>query len=241
MTTSAETRLLAYGHQTISYDLRYDDRRTLAISVHPDLRVTVVAPEGTSLAEIEAHLLRRAPWILRQQQQYERYLPHLPPRQYVSGETHRYLGRQYRLKVVAAPEEAVILARNYIYVHLPDPGNRARVRELLDGWYAERARAVFAERLEACFPRMRHTGIPYPEMVIRVMSTRWGSTSRSGRVTLNVKLIQMPKPCIDYVILHELCHLQEPNHSPAYYRLLDRVLPDWRQRRDKLNAIEFAR
>lgn len=237
--TPAESRTLQYGTQAIAYELAYDERRTLGITVHPDLRVTVVAPWGADLAAIEARLRRRAPWILRQQRRYETFLPHLPPRQYVSGETHRYLGRQYRLKAIAAPEEAVALERSYLYVRLPDPAPE-RVRALLEAWYSARAREVFSARLAACYPRLRAAGVPYPELAIRPMSTRWGSTSPAGRITLNLKLIQVPPPCIDYVLYHELCHLVEPNHSPAYYQLLDRVLPAWRQRRDRLNGLEFG-
>ena len=92
---------IQYGHSTIEYDLTFSPRKTLAIDVHPDLSVAVQAPEGTELADIEAKVRKRAPWILRQQRQFEVYLPKLPPRQYDSGETHRYLGRQYRLKVIA--------------------------------------------------------------------------------------------------------------------------------------------
>ena len=231
---------LQYGNQAIAYELSFDGRGTLGISVHPDLRVTVEAPTGTPQAEIEARLLKRAAWILRRQRQYQTYLPHLPPRQYVSGESHRFLGRQYRLKVLAAAGEAVSLDRTYLYVRLPDPTNRPRIRELLDSWYLDRARVVFAERLAACFPKLQHAGISFPGLAIRAMSSRWGSTSPAGGITLNVKLIQMPRACTDYVVFHELCHLKEPNHSPAYYRLLERVLPDWRERRSRLNAFEFA-
>jgi predicted metal-dependent hydrolase len=238
--SDTERRSLAYGNRTIPYELSYDGRQTLAITVHPDLRVTVVAPTGARLEEIEALLLKRAPWVLRKQRQYETYLPHLPPRQYVSGETHRYLGRQYRLKVLAEATEGVTLSGGYLCVRVADPGDRARVQALLDAWYAARAGEVFGEELAACFPKLRHTGIGYPELAIRAMSTRWGSASPHGRITLNLKLIQMPRSAIDYVLYHELCHLREPNHSPEYYRLLDRVLPDWRVRRERLNAGEVG-
>jgi len=232
-----------YGTTEIQYELTYAKRKTLGISVQPDLRVAVKAPEGTPLAEIEARVLKRAPWILKQQRDFERYLPHLPPRQYVSGETHRYLGRQYRLKVVeseSGTEEPVKRDRNFITVHVPDKADTGRVQELLDDWYHAHARRVFRERLDACFPKMEHAGVPYPELVVRAMRSRWGSCSPSGRITLNVKLIQVPTSYIDYVIFHELCHLAEPYHSPRYYELLDRVLPDWRERRDGLNTFEFG-
>jgi predicted metal-dependent hydrolase len=87
------TQSVQYGTAEIQYELTYAQRKTLGISVRPDLRVTVKAPEGTPLEEIEARVLKRVPWIRKQQKDFERYLPHLPPRQYVSGETHRYLGR----------------------------------------------------------------------------------------------------------------------------------------------------
>lgn len=238
--TESEHRVLAYGQESIVYELRYAERKTLSISVHPDLRVAVAAPVGTTVEEIEAHLRQRAAWIRRQQRRYETYLPHLPPRQYVSGETHRYLGRPYRLKVLAGDTEGVELTRSMLYVRLGDPKDTARVHDLLDAWYLAQARTVFAERLAACYPRVERLSAPYPELQIRTMSSRWGSAGPAGRITLNIKLIQVPKAHIDYVMLHELCHLVEPNHSPAYYRLLDRVLPDWRARREALNALEFG-
>ena len=220
-----------YGTTELQYELTYAQRKTLGISVQPDLRVVVKAPEGTPLAEIEARVLKRAPWIIKQQKDLARYLPHLPPRQYVSGETHRYLGRQYRLKVVESANgtpESVKRDRSFITVQVRDRADTEQVRDLLDAWYHDHARRVFQERLEACYPKMAHVGVPYPEIAIRAMRSRWGSCSSKGRITLNVKLIKVPKSYIDYVIFHELCHLAEPNHSPRYYELLDRVLPDWR-------------
>ena len=118
--------------------------------------------------------------------------------------------------------------------------DKARVKELLDGWYRRQARRVFRERLDTCYPRVQHLGIDYPELALRVMKSRWGSCTQAGRITLNVKLIQVPKDFIDYVVVHELCHLKEHNHSRKYYDLLDRVMPDWKQRRDQLNSFEFG-
>jgi predicted metal-dependent hydrolase len=237
------TQSVQYGTTEIQYELTYAQRKTLGISVQPDLRVMVKAPEGTPLEDIEARVLKRARWILKQQKDFERYLPHLPPRQYVSGETHRYLGRQYRLKVVESEngaQEGVKRDRSFITVQVQDKADTDRVRDLLDAWYHDRAKRVFQERLEACYPKMEHVGVPYPDIVVRAMSTRWGSCSARGRITLNVKLVKVPKAYIDYVIFHELCHLVEPYHNARYYELLDRVLPDWRKRRDRLNTFEFG-
>lgn len=229
---------LEYGTSTITYELAYTARKTLGISVHPDLRVTVKAPEGTALADIEAKVRQRAAWILEQQRDFARYLPHLPPRKYVSGENHRYLGRQYRLKVISSDRDVVKRTRHFIEVHITT-GNPGDVRALLHAWYRARAAHVFTERLTACYPRVKHLGVPYPELRLRVMKNRWGST-QGNTITLNVKLIQVPEELIDYVIYHELCHLAEPNHSSRFYELLSRVLPDWEARKDALDTFDFG-
>ncbi len=234
------THSVQYGSVTIPYELRYAQRKTLAITVHPDLRVAVCAPEGSALDDIEAKVCKRAAWILRQRRELERYLPHLPPRQYVSGETHRYLGRQYRLKLVEDTKEGIKLGRGYLFVDARDKTDTGRIKGLLDSWYRAQAEHVFGERLEACYPKVEHLGVAYPELAIRVMRSRWGSCSPAGKIALNIKLIQVPKTYIDYVVFHELCHLKEPNHTQQFYELLDRVLPDWRERREKLNAFEFG-
>jgi predicted metal-dependent hydrolase len=130
--------------------------------------------------------------------------------------------------------------RNFITVHVQDKTDTERVRDLLDAWYHDHARHIFRERLDACYPKMEHVGVPYPEIAIRAMRSRWGSCSARGRITLNVKLIKVPTAYIDYVIFHELCHLAEPSHNSRYYELLDRVLPDWRDKRQKLNEYEFG-
>ncbi len=132
------------------------------------------------------------------------------------------------------------LNRGYLQVATADKTNSDHVRELLDGWYHKQAKRVFHERLDAVFPRVERLGIPYPELLIRRLQARWGSCSPKGVITLNLTLIQTPKACIDYVILHELCHIKENNHSAAFYKLLGHVLPDWERRREELNAVEVV-
>lgn len=228
-----------FGTSTIEYEMIFSDRKTLAIHVYPDGSIVVDAPEGSELETIEQRVLKRASWILRQQREFESYAsPNPLPRRYVSGESYRYLGRQYRLKLIEDAVERVILSRGYITVRIPDSSDKQHIGELLDAWYLSHAKRVFAERLKVCYPRVEGLGIPYPDLAIRDMKARWGSCSAKGRITLNGRLIQVPKDLIDYVILHELCHLKEYDHSPTFYALLERVLPDWEERRQKLNQIE---
>lgn len=227
---------------TIEYDLAYTSRKTLAIHVHPDLRVSVEAPEGSGFAQVEQKVRKRAAWIVKQLRDFEQYSFDLPPREYVSGETHRYLGRQYRRKVLqsATSRESARMDRGRILVYAQDITNRERKKALLEAWYRRQARRVFQERSDAWFPKLERHGIEYPEMTVRCMRSRWGSCTATGRITLNLKLIQMPKECVDYIIVHELCHMKEHHHGPAFYALLDRVMPDWRARRHKLNTFVIA-
>jgi predicted metal-dependent hydrolase len=231
---------LEFGDTRIEYDVTYAPRKTIAISVHPDLRVSVIAPETAVPSAIEAKVRQRAPWILRQQRELELYLPQTPPRRYVSGETHRYLGRQYRLKVREGTPAPVKLTRGFLIVVTPDKTDTAEVQALVEGWYRTQAKRVLPERLDAMWPRFARIGVIEPQLTIRKMTSRWGSCTESGVITLNLKLIQVPKPYIDYVIVHELCHLVEHNHSHRFYHLLDRMMPDWRTRRERLNLVEVG-
>lgn len=234
-----------FGEQTICYSVTYAKRKTLGITVHPDLSVDVRAPQETGPDAVAAVVLRRAPWILRQQRQFEQYPPSQPPRCYVSGETHRYLGRQYRLKVqeltaAESPTERVKLSGGFLYVWTVNPHDTEQVQALVEGWYRRQAERVFGEQLEALLPRFQHLPINSPKLNIRRMKARWGSCGANGMVTLNLRLMQVSKPLIDYVIVHELCHLVEHNHSKRYYALLNRMLPDWRTRRQQLNEAEVS-
>lgn len=229
-----------YGDTTIEYQLSFAARKTLAIEVHPDLRVTVRAPEGSELETIRQKVKKRVPWILRQQRQFESYLPKLPPRQYVGGETHRYLGRQYRLKISQGEAEAVKLSRGFFFITVRDKTDTERVKVLLTDWYRQQAERVFRERLAACLTKLRFLQLAEPELEIRQMTARWGSCTPEGKILLNLRLMQVPKEYIDYVVMHELCHLKEHNHSQRFYELLNRVMPDWRSKRERLNALEVS-
>lgn len=230
-----------YGTTLIRYSLHFTHRKTLGITVHPDCTVTVAAPINSALDVVAEKVKQRSRWIVKQQRKFERYLPHLPTRQYVSGETHLYLGKQYRLKVIQTDRQAVKLARGRFCIFTSDPTNKATIKKQLDAWYRAKAHQIFTEQLAHCLKRMAVIGVETkPTLRIRTMQKRWGSCSTSGTILLNLKLIQARKALIEYVIVHELCHLKEHNHNQAYYQLLDRVMPDWQERRDELNLTKVA-
>ena len=123
---------------------------------------------------------------------------------------------------------------------MSDKNNTEKVKELLTEWYRRQARRIFQERLDACFAKVRFLELDYPELTLRQMETRWGSCTPEGTIILNLRLIQVPKLYIDYVIIHELCHLKEHHHGRRFYELLNRVMPDWQSKREKLNTFEVA-
>jgi hypothetical protein len=138
---------------------------------------------------------------------------------------------------VRADEPGVKLTRGRIFIATPEPKDLERNGTLLMGWYTGRARLKFAERLEAVFPPFGRMDVPRPELAVRSLSRRWGSVSASGRITLNRDLIRAPTSCIDYVITHELCHLIHADHSPKFYSLLDRLMPDWEKLKNRLERM----
>lgn len=240
--TPGGSHTVQFGTTPIRFEVLFSARKTIGLQVYPDQSVQVDAPDGTSQAAIEAFVKSRGAWVLknlRDLESYERPSAVLP-RRYVSGESYRYLGRQYRLKVVADQVERVVLSRGWLTVGVENPDDSRRVQALLSDWYRTRAERIFADRLAACYPKVESLGIPRPDLTIRLMKTRWGSCSPKGTITLNLKLIQAPRALIDYVILHELCHLKEHNHSSRFWQLLNRVLPGWERLRDELNHYAFG-
>ncbi|NUP98478.1 MAG: M48 family metallopeptidase [Armatimonadetes bacterium] len=195
----------------------------------------VDAPEALPVDVVVGRVERRGAWILRQWEHYHRLQPGPTPRRYMSGETHRYLGRQYRLKIIEGRPEEVKLLRGVFRVVVREPSDRQRVERLMNRWFEQHGKAIIAERVERCYAAMRGYGVPEPsEVVYRRMQMRWGSCTKAGKVLLNTELAHVPVSCIDYVITHELCHLKHPNHSPAFYALLTAVMPDWRERKERL-------
>ncbi|MBE0599552.1 MAG: M48 family metallopeptidase [Desulfuromonadales bacterium] len=225
---------VTYGKETIGFYLLYVERKTLEISVHPDGSVIVKAPAGTPFVEAEKKVARRAGWIRKQLEYFRQFNPRTPERHYVGGESHLYLGRQYRLQISRGDLEGVNLSGGFFQITVKDDASAAKVKTLLQRWYVNKAGEKFRESLECCWPVFERFSTTRPRLQIRRMQKRWGSLSRSGLLTLNTELIRAPRGCIDYVITHELCHLQCHDHGPDFYRLLESVMPDWEKRKHKL-------
>ena len=229
-----------YGEEVIPYTVRRQAARKsgrVAIHVEPDGRVLVDAPESASEAQIRTAVAARARWIHGHIATIRLRHIRVLPREYVSGESLLYLGRRYRLKVVTevGSSASVRLRGGYIEVTTP-AHNPTVIRDALNLWYRERARLVLGGRLETIASSLHWLRTP-PAMRLQTMKVQWGSCSPAGRLTLNPHLIKVPGECIDYVLLHELCHLKEHNHSQKFYKLLERYLPLWRSKKQRLDEL----
>ncbi|SMG63289.1 metal-dependent hydrolase [methanotrophic bacterial endosymbiont of Bathymodiolus sp.] len=230
---SAMTYSITYGGGEIPFHLSFSKRKSLEISVHPDKSVFVKAPEGTERLAIEEKVKKRARWIKRQIRYFDQFDPRTPSRKYVSGESHLYLGKKYRLKIEQGSENSILLKSGF-FMATSDSGKPEHIESILNDWYRAKASLYLTKSFEECWAKFKLNNISKPTVKIMKLKKRWGSLSKNKTLSLNLDLIKAPKECIEYVIIHELCHLVHHNHSPEFYRILERSLPDWVKRKHKL-------
>lgn len=236
-TQSLSKREFNYGRTVIEYELKYEARQNLAITVRPDKSVLVRVPLEASLQDIHSKLLKRGEWVLKQINFFDKYHPVQPPRQYVSGETHYYLGRPYRLRIRKGLDETINLAGKFFLAITRKPKDCDHLRLLMFDWYATQAQAVFDQRIQKLAPDILGPGFKGVEIEYSPMKTRWGSYISDRRLRINLELIKAPIACIDYVLVHELCHVNYPNHDKKFYAKLTQVLPDWKERKSQLEQF----
>jgi len=228
-----------YENIAFDYHLILENRKTIAATVYPNQSVVVKAPLKAKAKRINEFLARKFRWILKQQRYFARFKPKTQ-KQYVSGESFRYLGRSYKMLVRKTTNEPrVSLQHGTLTVYSCFPRNRLITKKLLDDWYAKKTLKIFRERLEACFESSDYTELP--SLGIRKLNKRWGSyLEKPHRIILNQDLIQASKAQIDYVIIHELCHIVHKQHNKAFHALLKSKLPNWEKLKTELELRLLA-
>ncbi len=235
-------RSISHGDSTIRYTVVRSRRRkkTLTITIDPGNGVRVLVPARTPNAEIEAIVRKRAGWILRKLAE-ER--PEPQPRRFTTGEKLHYLGREVPLVVQLTADQApsVSLEADALMVACPvrlsEEDRTAAIEQALLGWYRERAAGLLRESVARWQPEV---GVSPARISIGDQKTRWGSCSSKGSLRFNLRLAMVPQALIDYVAVHELCHLLEANHSPSFWQHVHRVMPDFEARRRRLKELEPA-
>lgn len=230
------TKEVQLGGRPIAVKITLSKRRSYAIIVSPNLQVEVKAPLRSSESWLLARVYERELWILKHLEKFGKRPGAAKPKQYAEGEMFSYLGRQYKLRFVSEHAGNVRVNGEYLDIGLKNK-TPAAARAALKFWYKQQAHEVFTTRLPACLEMAQNLKLPEFKMLnIKHMRGRWGSCSSRREITLNPELVAATPECIDYVIVHELCHLREHNHSPRFYRLMSMAMPDWKQRRRLLNS-----
>jgi len=226
-----------YGTTTIDFILEYSSRKKLGIKVTPTINVKVTAPYHIIFNKIKNKVEKKARWIVRQREYFGEFLPRTPVREYVNGETHIYAGRQYRLKIIQSRKNETKLNGGNLTVYSIRKDDKNYIKLLLDNWYREHAIRLFECRIEQVLSRFSKYNLEYPKLVVRRMDKRWGSCTPNRKIILNPEIIKAPIKCIDYVIVHELCHLIHHNHSPKFYTLQSKVMPDFEKWKNRLEQF----
>lgn len=236
-----KTSEIEFGSRRITFRLAYAERKSLGITVTPDMEVLVKAPVGSALDKIDEKLRKKAPWILKQLSYFLSFQPKTPARKYIGGESHLYLGRQYRLLVqkhkLRIENEQVKIKSGFLEVYTDNPHD---VEKLVKNWYRRRAEQKLREialPLIESFAKRHKIAIPQENFVLRQMPTRWGSCTAGGKIILNPELVMAPRGCIEYVVLHELCHHIHRNHTQRFFGLQTKEMHDWEKWKTRLEKL----
>lgn len=238
-----EQYLVKYGNNNIKFNIKRKNVKNINLNVKPDMSVVVSANEKVPVAFIVDFVKGKADWILKRQSYFANVQPDtLKKKKYLSGESFKYLGRQYRLRVLETKQkESVKYYRGYLYLIVKNKEDYKKKEILINDWYKMKAKEKFAESLDKMFQLVKRDWMEKPTIQSRVMKARWGSCLIAKKhIFLNIELIKAPKICIDYVILHELAHFLYKDHSREFYEFLTVIMPDWKARKAILDE-EFVR
>lgn len=233
MSAAREGSEVHFGRTRISYDIRRSSRRgTVAVTVSPPGLVVLTAPQGTPVERLDRVVHEKARWIVSRLRLVRPVDPALPTREFVTGETFLYLGRQYRLTVRAGVPQVRLEHGRFVVTakraSLHEP--RTEIRDLLLQWYRRHAAERLQEQVMRWSPRI---GVDVPRVLVREQERRWGSCG-VGVVRFNWRVIQAPMRLVEYVVVHELVHLLHDDHGRAFWAALGQAIPDYEQRREAL-------
>lgn len=225
-----------FGTLVYEYELIKQDRKTLSLIVAPDLKIIVKAPLKIENEKIENFLKKKWFWLEKQLSFFKKYQHKFYQKEYVSGESFMYLGRQYKLSVKKSDLDEVLFSKGKLIIYTTKQNDNGKYnKKIIEKWFEERTEKVFTDRLDEMLLKFdyRYT----PRLGIREMKKRWGSFLNKNKILLNPKLVHLPKYCIDYVITHELCHFKYKNHDKKFFALLEQKYPKWEKIKDKLEKL----
>ncbi|MFW6029356.1 MAG: M48 family metallopeptidase [Halanaerobiales bacterium] len=232
-----EKHNISYNNKELEFELQRKDVKNINLNVRPNMTIMVSANNDVPISYIKDFVKEKAPWIFKKINYFKKtQIESNVQKEYISGESFKYLGSQLRLKVKEDLEEKVECSRDYIYLHVKEKDDYKKKETLLNNWFKEQANKSFNESLNKIYPQVEAYEIKKPKINIRTMKARWGSCIRNKNIiTLNFELIKASKYCIEYVILHELLHFKYRNHDKNFYNLMTALMPDWKNRKQILD------
>lgn len=236
MSATSKRIVLAEG-QEISYVLERKQVKNLNLRIKKDGSVFVSANDAVPFEEVDEFVSNKASYILDAVKRFNEMALYKPqPKQYVSGETFYLQGRGLRLQVSQAAKDSISSDGVYICLKVKDVNDFEKKRRMVNRFLDSQCKAIFSEVMDELYPLFKKYGIEKPTLRIRDMETRWGSClAKKGIVTLNKRLLEAPRNCIEYVVMHELCHFMHPNHSKHFYAFLSMLMSDWKERKQFLD------
>jgi predicted metal-dependent hydrolase len=208
-------------------------RKTIALIIQPDGRLVVRAPLRVSNATIRQLVEEKASWIRTKREQIKTAPPPPAPKKYQNGEEFWYLGQRYPLEIVKAPRPLLTLNGKFCLAQAALP----KAPAVFESWYKQQAALILAERTRQF--ALQH-GFQFTKVRITSARTRWGSCSSRGTLNFTWRLVMAPLPMIDYVVIHELVHLQIKNHSKDFWGKVGSLMPDYQSRRKWLKTNHLA-
>lgn len=233
----AQERTVLYKGSAICYVLEEKAVKNLNLRIHKDCKVYVSASPDIPVEKVDDFVISKGNYIRSAQGKFLEMAQYvLQPRQYVSGETFYLLGRGVRLKVEKNAKEAIFADGIYLYLCIKDPDDFSKKQRMVTRYLDEQCQTILGEIISETYPVFQKYGVSMPVLRIRNMETRWGSClTKKGIITLNRRLLEVPRNCIEYVVIHEFCHFGQPNHSTRFYDFLTILMPDWRERKKTLD------
>ena len=233
---SISKRTIMLEGQPLEYILERKPVKNVNLHVRKDSSVYVSASLLVPAQQVDDFLISKANFILNAQKRFRAQAEMRPqPKQYVSGETFYIQGRALRLKVTQSPKNSVYADGIHIFLEVKDASDSTKKQRMICNFMDQQCRNVFDEVVQEVYPLFQKYGVAMPTVRIREMDTRWGSCLvKKGIITLNKRLLEAPRNCIEYVIVHEFCHFIHPNHSKHFYSFLSMLMPDWKERKKLL-------
>lgn len=227
---STEKRKVQTDHGEIVLTFERKDIKNINLRIRHNGNVFVSAPQNVPDDVIDSFVINRCKYIKNAVERFETNDISKSEMQYVSGENVTFLGKNMRLKIEKDSIEYVKCDGIYVYIHVKRPDYYNRKKNLLNNWLDNQSNIIFSDILNDVHQKFVPYGVAFPKLKLRNMTSRWGSCLPNKEIiTLNKRLIEAPKNCIEYVVYHELCHFVHPNHSKQFYTLLQVMLPDWKE------------